>query len=228
MAATAYAATVEDVTRALDNAQNASDISREAAVIESMIKAGDRGPDVYTQLARAYYLLGEGEPGKQKKLAYLEKAAAAADKSLARKKDPVALYWRSMALLQEADATGGLRALSMVKEALRGLEEVAKTAPRYDEAGAYRSWGKVLIDAPGWTFIGDKKKGMALLQKAKEIAPDNLVNRLYLAQAFIKNGLRAEARTEAQYIVSAPLNQKNLKDDLETKDEAEKLLKEGL
>lgn len=179
-----------------------------------------------TQLGREYYLRGEAEKDKARKKDWLDKALGETGRAL--KADPgntKALYWRSMSLLQMADVTGGLSALKMVKEALRGLQTVSEKEPAYDSAGAYRSWGKVLIDAPGWTFIGDRKKGLELLKKAKDIAPGSLVNRLYLAQACIKNGKPDEARGEINHILSAPPGN-NPQDDNEVRAEAGKLLKD--
>jgi tetratricopeptide (TPR) repeat protein len=221
-----FAAQVGDITTALDKASSRDDIVRQAAQLETLIKTSP-SQKVYQQLGRALYLLGEGEGDKNRKLDYLKKSLDASEEAL--KEDPgdaVSLYWKAMALLQEADVVGGLKALSDVKKALRDLETVSAREPKYDYAGAYRSRGKVLIDAPGWSFIGDKKKGLELLLKAKEIAPENLVNRLYLAQAYLKNGMKDKAQTELGFIVAAPAR-KGDKDAADTKAQAEKLLKEA-
>ncbi len=184
------------------------------------------GVTALTQLARAYYLMGESEKAKGPKLKYLDHAIAASDRALrASPGAPHALYWRSMALVLEAGVVNTLRALGMVREALRGLEKVSSVDPAYDSAGAYRSRGKVLIEAPAWAFIGDRKKGLALLIKARAIAPGCLVGRLYLAQAYLKNGMKAEARGEIGYILAAPV-EKGSRDDLEVKDDARRLLTE--
>jgi tetratricopeptide (TPR) repeat protein len=221
-----FAAQIGDIAAALDKASSKDDIIRQVAQLESLIKTSP-SQKVYQQLGRALYLLGEGEGDKNRKLEYLKKSFDASEKALKENPgDAVSLYWKAMALLQEADSVGGLKALSDVKEALRDLETVSVREPDYDYAGAYRSRGKVLIDAPGWSFIGDKKKGLELLQKAKEIAPENLVNRLYLAQAYLKNGMKDKAQAELGFIVAAPAR-KGDKDAADTKAQAAKLLKEA-
>jgi tetratricopeptide (TPR) repeat protein len=214
---------LNEITGALDRAHGSADISRQLPALEAMA-AGPRPPvEALTELSRAYYLLGEAEKDKPKKAAWLDKAVAEADRAIkAAPSSSHALYWRSMAQLLKADISGPIKALGYVKEALRGLEAVSLAEPAYDSAGAYRSRGKVLIDAPSWSFIGDRKKGIVLLEKASAIAPGSLVNRLYLAQGYLKDGNKARARDELSFIKSAPVDDKN-KDDLEVKEEAKKL-----
>lgn len=215
---------VQEITAALDRARGPADVSRQVVVLETVASAPRPSVEALTQLARAYYLLGEAEKDKTKKAAWLDKSVASADRALKAPgmAAPHAVYWRSMALLLKADIASPLKALGYVKEALRGLEAVSAADPAYDFAGAYRSRGKVLIDAPSWAFIGDKKEGLKLLLKAKEIAPGNLVNRLYLAQGYLKNGYRREAVEELSYIMSAPVD-KDDKDALDVKEEAKEL-----
>ncbi len=214
------------ITSALDKARTKDDIVRQVARLDTLAKSAP-SQGVWQQLGRALYLLGEGEKDDRRKLDYLGRSLAASKTALADDpSDSVSLYWKAMALLQEADVVGGLGALSDVREALRDLKTVSKSAPAYDGAGAFRSRGKVLIEAPAWSLIGDKKKGLELLVRAVNIAPGNLVNRLYLAQAYLKNGMKANARTELQYVIQAPAK-KGDTDDAGTKAKAVKLLKEA-
>lgn len=220
---TALAAfSVKYATSALDRAEEPAQFAEQAVQLETYMHTLQKPqPDALAQLSRAYYLLGEAEKDKKKKSAYLDKSVSAADRALSSAPgDYIALYWRSMSLLQKADISSGITALRFVKEALKGLEAVGDRDPSYDSGGAFRSRGKVLIEAPGWAFIGDKKKGLDLLLKAKKIAPNLLVNRLYLAQAYKANGMPGEAMTELEYINAAPAK---TSDDLKTKEEAKKL-----
>ena len=224
LSGTSFAASVRDVTFALDRAQKQPDFLRQAGVIEESLRQSKSPlPEMLAQLSRAWYLMIEAEKNKDRKKEYIKKSVEAADRAL--QADPGqthALYWRSMALLQDADVSGGFAGLRDVKVALKGLEAVSAKEPAYDFAGAYRSRGKVLIEAPAWAFIGDKKKGLELLRKATEVAPGTLVNRLYLAQAYKANGQVDNARKEIEYIRKAPLGS-DPDDDREIKQEAEKL-----
>jgi tetratricopeptide (TPR) repeat protein len=220
----AYAGpSLHEITLALDHAHGQAGIMRQLPALEAM-GAGQRPEtDALTELSRAYYLLGEAEKDKRKKEAWLDRSVMTADRAIkAAPPGHRALYWRSMSLLLKADISGPVKALGYVKEALKGLEAVSEADPSYDSAGAYRSRGKVLIDAPSWSFIGDRKMGLKLLLKATAIAPGNLVNRLYLAQAYLKNGDRTRAGEELTYIKSAPVDPED-RDDIEARQEAKKL-----
>ncbi len=222
----AQASPVGAISSALDHAKGRDDVIRQVARLDTLVKSAP-SQGVYQQLGRALYLLGEREKNRSQKLDYLGRSLSASKAALKENpSDAVSLYWKAMALLQEADVVGGLKALSDVREALRDLKTVSGAAPEYDEAGAYRSRGKVLIEAPAWSLIGDKKRGLELLVKAVNIAPANLVNRLYLAQAYIKNGMKANAATELQYVLSAPAKNGDA-DAAETKAKAAKLLREA-
>jgi tetratricopeptide (TPR) repeat protein len=222
----AYGASLGAITDALDHAQSAEEILRQERLLESM--AAEQAPcpriDVLTQLGRAYYLLGESETDKKKAMAYLNKAVSTLDRVLrAEPNGTHSIYWRCMALLKQSDIDGGLKALGKVKEAMKGLEVVSSRDEMYDSAGAYRTRGKVLIDAPSWSFIGDKKKGMELLEKAKNLVPSCLLNHLYLAQAYLANGRKEDAKAQLGFVMATPVNPQNQKDDMETKAEAKKL-----
>ncbi|HEY3346507.1 MAG TPA: hypothetical protein VGK71_02680 [Nitrospirota bacterium] len=223
IAVPAFAGTADDFAAALDHAKTAGQYKQQAEAIETAI--GKNGSALMTQLARAYYLMGEAE--KKGGAGWFDKAVSAADLALkSAPDDSKAAYWRSMALLRKSDLDGGLSALGWVKDALKGLAAVAATDPSYDYAGAYRSMGKVLIEAPGWSFIGDKKKGLAYLEKAKEIAPGFPMNRLYLAQAYQKNGMKDKARAEAGQVLNAPQGGLSKQEHAELIGDAKKLLGE--
>lgn len=225
MAGAALAANAKDIAAELDRAETQEAFASAAGRL-SLIAEDGSDPDALVQLGRAYYLLGEAECDKTRRMGYLDKSIEASEKALKARPDNVhALYWGSMAFLQKADLVGGLSALGLVKKALKGLEEVACKDEGYDRAGACRSHGKVLMEAPAWAFIGDKKRGVELLEKARAIAPDSLLNRLYLAEAYNETGREAEALKELKFIIDAPLDQLRPGDDKKVKDDAQKLLK---
>jgi tetratricopeptide (TPR) repeat protein len=229
-ASAAYCAELAELTSQLDRAQWPAEFARVAARLEIMASPGEDGglivPEgALTQLARADYLIGEAECDKKKRLAFFNKSIAASDRALAGSPDDIrALYWRSMACLQKADIVGGISALGLVKHALKAFEEVAAKDPAYDRAGALRSHGKVLMEAPAWAFVGDRVKGVALLERAKSIDPASLLNRLYLADAYAETGREPEARTELMFIMSAPLDSLKPMDDEKVKKDAARLL----
>ncbi len=75
-------------------------------------------------------------------------------------------------------------------------EKVLEIDPMFDEAGAYRVLGRVHFKAPkiplilGWP---SKDKAVELLQKAIEIAPDNLTTKQFLAEALYEKNKKKDA-----------------------------------
>lgn len=217
---------VAGLTARLDDASGAADINKAATALEALTSGAQAPPGSLTQLGRAYYLMGESEKDKARRLSCFDRSLGASESALkANPADLHALYWRSIARLQKADLVGGLTALKLVKGALRDLDTVSAKDPLYDGAGADRLRGKVLMDAPSWAFIGDKNKGVILLECAAKRAPNLLINRFYLADAYACVGRDKEAVSEISFIMAAPVDKKKPADDLEVKGDAGKLLK---
>jgi len=226
----AWASALEDITAALDASEDIVEIkSYEAELVKlTEVSTGAEKVPVLVQLARARYLLGESESlGDGERIGYLDGAISAADKAMALDPDDGwGLYWKSMALLMKADVDGGISSLGMVKDALKGFETVQKSEPAYDDAGAYRSHAKVLIEIPSWTFMSDSEAAVRMLEKAVEIAPGSILNRLYLAQAYVEEDRRDDARAELEYLLKSPGNTRRPIEDAEIREEARSLLGE--
>jgi len=220
--------TLDRLTYELDRAQEPSEFASVAARLELLVSGkGGGGASAYSELARAYYLQGEAETGEERRLELLDKALTASERALASDQQCLyAVYWGAMARLQKADLVGGFSALRLVRRALGDFESIETVIPAYDGAGAYRSHGKVLVEAPAWSFIGDRKKGLELLEKARDVSPSTLINRLYLAQAYLDEGRRGDALRELRYIEETPAASLRPMDDLKVKQEASRMLDE--
>ena len=75
-------------------------------------------------------------------------------------------------------------------------EKVLEIDPLFDEAGAYRVLGRVHFKAPKIPFIlgwPSKDKAVELLQKAHEVAPENLTTKQFLAEALYEKDKKEEA-----------------------------------
>jgi len=221
---TSYATRLDDIEASLGTSEDVSDIMKCESELARMAEASS-GPAkavVLCQLARARYLLGESVSfGDDERIKFLDGALKAADSAATiNPKDTKPLYWRSMALLMKADVDEGISSLSMVKDALEGFKLVQDSDPGYDNAGAYRTHAKVLIEIPSWTFMNDTDEAIVMLEKAVKLAPDSLLNRLYLAQAYNKDGRRGDAYAQVKYILAAPKDTVRPKEDGEIRKEA--------
>jgi|UniRef100_A0A7V6DPW3 hypothetical protein len=155
-------------------------------------------------LAEAYYRLADPAAEVAREYHLYEKTGAYAEQALAL--DPSrteAHYWHALFLLRKAHRQGGFGAFFTVRKAIAELEQVRRTMPTYDHAGASRVLGLLYYLAPGWTPFGSITKSIAMEEEATRLAPDYSLNRLYLANAYKKQGDKHAAIREYQAILTA-------------------------
>jgi tetratricopeptide (TPR) repeat protein len=154
-------------------------------------------------LAEAYYRLADPAADVSREYPYYEKTGAYADQALAidpNRAEPH--YWRGLFLLRKAHKTGGIRAFFIVRQGIAELEKVRQTMPTYDHAGASRVLGLLYFLAPGWTPFGNLGKSIAMGEEATRLAPHFALNRLYLANAYKKQGNKEAAIREYRAILT--------------------------
>jgi len=159
-------------------------------------------------LAEAYYRLADPSADVSREYVYYEKTGAYAEQVLAM--DPnraEAHYWRGLFLLRKAHKQGGIGAFFTVRKGIAELEKVRQTIPTYDHAGASRVLGLLYFLAPGWTPFGNLGKSIAMGEEATRLAPNFILNRLYLANAYKKRGDKEAAIREYRAILT--INQAN-------------------
>jgi tetratricopeptide (TPR) repeat protein len=154
-------------------------------------------------LAEAYYRLANPSADVHREYPYYEKTGSYAEQALAL--DPSraeAHYWHGLFLLRKAHKQGGVGALFTVRKGIAELEQVRRTMPAYDHAGASRVLGLLYFLAPGWTPFGSLTKAIAMEEEATRLAPDFSLNRLYLANAYKKQGDKKAAIREYRAILT--------------------------
>jgi tetratricopeptide (TPR) repeat protein len=155
-------------------------------------------------LAEAYYRMADPEGDIKKTYPYFEKAGDYARQALKLNAESAeAHYWNGLFLLRKAQNAWLLSAYGITKEGIRELELVRDRLPAYDHGGAARVLGLIYYTAPGWSPFGDIDKAVKLEQEATRIAPDYLLNRLYLARAYQKQGDRKATIREYKQILAS-------------------------
>jgi len=158
-------------------------------------------------LAEAHYRLADPSGDIAKEFVYYEKTEFYAQQVMAM--DPNRTephYWHGLFLLRKAQKVGGIRAFFLVRQGIAELEKVRQAMPNYDHAGASRVLGLLYCLAPGWTPFGNLDKSIAMGKESTRLAPDYMLNRLYLANAYKKRGDKADAIREYQAILDAAAN----------------------
>ncbi len=153
--------------------------------------------------AEAYYRLADPDGDLHQEFPIYEKADRYAQRVL--QMDPGRAeghYWHGLFLLRKAQKQGGISAYFIVKEGIKELEKVRKTMPRYDHAGASRVLGLLYCLAPRWSPFGDLNKSIELEKEAARLAPDYILNRVYLAEAYHKRGDKEDAIQEYRAVLA--------------------------
>ncbi len=101
--------------------------------------------------------------------------------------------------------------------------------PELDDAGGYRVLGRLHHQTPSVPFFtgwASRDEALSNLRTAVKVAPKNLINRLYLAEAIwdYEKNRRAEARGMLETLIAEKPSPALLIEDLRTQEEAKALL----
>jgi Tfp pilus assembly protein PilF len=225
--APAMEATLKEARTALDNSDLEEKKLRQ--IIANLEKQKAKYPNEVRfplYLAEAYYRLADPEADVAREFPIYEKTEKYARQVLAL--DPNRAeghYWNGLFLLKKAQKQGGIGAYATVKQGIAELEKVRTSMPTYDHAGASRVLGMMYMTAPGYTPFGNVKKAVELEEEATRLAPDYLLNRLYLANAYNKQGNKVAAIREYKEVLAGAANTPG-EESQKLSDEARKQLKE--
>ncbi|HGE6114809.1 TPA: tetratricopeptide repeat protein [Vibrio cholerae] len=122
--------------------------------------------------------------------------------------NPELKVWLAINQSSLAGVRGGLRALSLVKEAKSLFEEVIAQAPNTLEGSALTSLGTLYYKVPGWPVaFGDKEKAEQLLKQALTVNPNGIDANYFYGDFLLQEGRSAEAKRyllQAQHAPARP------------------------
>ena len=181
--------------------------------------------DSLWRIARIMYFIGNHTEKKKEKKKIFSQAVYFAQKAAeAEPEKPDGYYWLAVNNGKVGETRGVLKSLSLVKPIKKALNKVIELDRGYEDGGADRVLGRVFFKAPGIAG-GSKAKALEHLLKSKELGPEDVVTRLYLAEALLAKKRKEEARTELEYIMNMEDDPRWINAIPENKVEAERLLK---
>lgn len=134
-------------------------------------------------------------------------------------------FWLAVNYGNFGQEKGIMQSLALINPIKQHCERVLGIDERYFYGGPHRVIGRLYTKAPGFPLsIGNTKKGIEHLEKAVEIGPKFYLNRIFLAEAYIANRDKENARAQLQWILDAPLNTNHELEDEDYKVQAEALL----
>jgi len=178
------------------------------------------------KFAKASYYLSSHTEGDDKKLVIIQKGIDVAKRAV--KIDPKSVeanFYLGVSYGTYGRAKGVMNSLGLVDPIKKQMAKVIKLDEKYLFGGPHRVLGKMFMMVPG-AFGGDNEKAVEHLEKAVKIGPKNLLNHLFLAEAYIATDQDAKAKKEINWILAAEL-QKGLEPEGKAeKEKAKKLLEE--
>lgn len=185
------------------------------------------------KILRAYYFKGTyTESDKDRRRDIYKKGIAFSEQMLEEFPESVELNCWSGILWGYLGEVQGI--LTSARKGLAGkvkhfAERTIELDDTYLDAGGYRMLGTVNLKVPkiplllGWP---SKDKAVAYLEKAHRIAPDNLYNKVYLAEAYLETGAKDKARPLLEEILNTKRVVHDLAVDAAIKDKAAELMKD--
>jgi tetratricopeptide (TPR) repeat protein len=120
-----------------------------------------------------------------------------------------------------------LAGLSSVEDIRSEMDTVIKIDEKFQNGSAYLGLGQLYLRAPR-VLGGDTAKAIQYLQKGEQIAPENALIKLYLAEAYHMAGRDAESRKQIDVLLAmtpSPDYVPEHKDAVEQAKELQKKLK---
>jgi TRAP transporter TatT component family protein len=204
----------------LASAERAADLWADA------LQRQPAGPSAFEnawKLARACYWLGGHEPEDRRRAAF-ERGIAAGRQAAALKSDrPEGYFWMAANMGALAESFGLRQGLKYRKPIKEALETVLRIDPAFQEGSADRALGRWYAKVPR-LFGGSDREAEAHLRASLRYNPVSTASHYFLAELLLDNGRKADARTELQAVLDAPLNPEWTAEDREFKDKARRLL----
>jgi tetratricopeptide (TPR) repeat protein len=201
-----------------------SERDKQSLAIAEQALAGDGGNYQWLwRVARACYFVGDGA-GKGDKLRHFDRGIEVGQRATSLQPGSVeAHFWLAVNYGGYAEQKGVFKALGMVKKIRAEMETVLRLNDRYHEASAYHALGEMDRQLPR-IFGGNLQRAIARLEQGAKLAPDNMLMKFVLAQAYKDAGRKEDARRQLQDIIGRPINPARAKSERSTQEKARQLL----
>jgi hypothetical protein len=122
-----------------------------------------------------------------------------------------------------AESFGLRQGLKYRKQIKDELETVLRIAPLFGDRSADRALGRWYFKVPS-LFGGSHKLAEEHLRASLAANPQSTASHYFLAEVMVDDGRKADARSELQAVLDAPLNPEWTPEDRDFKEKARRLL----
>ena len=218
----------EEINRLIDLRESAGNLEKAAALLEDLKQKHPENDIIRGKLANAYFYIGLFSPegGRPREEAF-DRGSEYAKEAITL--NPAAVYgnfWYASNLGYLGMCRGVLASLASIDPFRKSMDVVLRENEKFFFAGPHRALGRLYQQAPGWPIsIGNKNKAAEHLERAVELFPDFVVNRLYLAEFYVETGKKDSARAHLEWCTKVALKPEHLREDGVYKEQAATLLK---
>jgi len=198
--------------------------ARRAAEIWKANLAG--GPDAFEaawKLARDDYWLGGHAPASEQRK-WFEEGIDGGKKAIALQPGrPEGHFWMAANMGALAESFGVRQGVKYRKPIKDALLTVLRLDPSFQQGSADRALGRWYYKVPG-LFGGDHRLAEQHLRASLKYTDNSTASHFFLAELFLDDDRKADARVELQKVIDAPLDPQWTPEDREFKDKARRLL----
>ena len=196
---------------------------RAADIWSATLAASPRDFAAAWKLARADYWLG-GHAAEAEQRMFFERGMEAGQKAIAIEPNKAdGHFWVAANMGALAESFGIRAGLKYRKPIKEELETVLRLDPAFRDGSADRALGRWYAKVPG-LFGGSHAKAEEHLKASLTYGGDATASYYFLAELYLEDGRKAEARSALQKVLDAPLHPEWAPEDQEFKDKARKLL----
>ncbi|OGP59955.1 MAG: hypothetical protein A2V67_10425 [Deltaproteobacteria bacterium RBG_13_61_14] len=171
-------------------------------------RANPRSEELWVKTALAGYYLGELIPLKEKepRLQAFEEGKEAALQAM--KVNPQSVggnFWATVNNGRVTEIKGLLSGTFDFGLCIKAMTEVTRQDYKYYHGGVYRYWGRFVHEIPS---LGRRmarftlEDSIDLYKRSLEVEPNFFMTRLYMAESFLEDGKREEAKKQLEWVVS--------------------------
>lgn len=180
----------------------------------------------YGLLAEINYWMGEYTEDADDKIAFFDEGVQCSETGVEINAECLeANFWLAVNYGSYGQEKGIMQSLALITPMKERAEKAAEIDGSYFYGGPYRVLGRLYHKAPGFPFsIGSNKKAVECLERAVEYGPRFYLNHLFLAEAYLSDRKKDQAREHLEWILNAPLNKHHEREDEDYKRQAKELL----
>ncbi len=205
----------EEIGNLIEKKEKPGNLDKAIGLLEELKRKHPENDVVRGKLSHAFFYKGFFEEQKKERERLFHKGMQCGNEAVTLYPEAVyGNFWYASNMGMWGMCRGIMASLKSVDPMFKAMQIVLKRNEAFFFGGPHRAIGRLYHHAPGWPLsIGNKRKALEHLERAVEIAPDFLCNRLWLAELLIDVGKKREARKQLDSVVSTRLNPDHAKED---------------